>query len=75
MLPTLGCTVDLALLAVRAELHTYTVCVCAIPRNENMWKSFGYILVNGVPQEVFREVPWPKPLGPAAPQVLALGLS
>ena len=24
---------DLANLVVRAELHTYTVCVCAMPRN------------------------------------------
>ena len=32
---------DLALLGVRAELHTYTVCVCAMPRNAQN-SSLGY---------------------------------
>ena len=31
--PAVPARADLALLGVRAELHTHTVCVCSMPRN------------------------------------------
>ena len=46
---------DLALLGVRAELHTYTVCVCAMPRNAPV---HGAMYITAHPCKVPRTTPF-----------------
>ena len=45
---------------ISGKFDPMTTCCCRTPYWDNVWKSQGGIMVNGVP----REVPRPKPEGP-----------